>query len=412
MTRMMKAGIALALITAASAGAAATAYSSAKVTESTAGAEAAAANSQAQAEESNAGSAEGTDIDIICHKVRDKVTAECRVSGQTITVKGTGHAYTDAAGYRYTLRAGTAAGKVLSTRRSTGEVAFSDLNTGETYYIQVQEYNSKEIFSDTQRFFRKVPKKSRYRLYKSRKKLGKAIEKKAVKREKTLIAYFTGKDMDVWDMISDRPLLALPFSYLAAVGKVYCKDKNKYGEVIRINGRRCCKYKFRLSRYQYSRKQQKKYIRKVRSLAGSLRGGTPKKVRKLNQCMKGLRYDHAEYRRWKAGRATDSPTSAYSAYAALVKKKAVCQGISEAAAIVLDAAGVKCESVGGINLRTGNGHTWNIVRSGSRWYWCDFCYSIFGADEILIGNKKFRRTHRLDKREYAEQMERVGKIAA
>lgn len=345
-------------------------------------------------------------------KVRDHILTECRRSRQSIIVRGTGHAYSDAIGYRYTLRKGSRNGIVLSVRRAKGKAVFRDLNVGDLYYVQVQEYSGEKIYSDTQVYLSRTPVKAAYRVYRSRKKLGMALEKKAVRRARTFIVYFSRKDMDAWDIITDRPLLSLPFSYLAAVGWDYCRSRNRYGQAIRINGRRYYKYKFRFADYQYTKRQQKLYIRRIRRLAGSLKGTSAGKVRKLNRQIGKIRYDDAEYRRWMAGRINDSPTSAYSAYAALVKKKAVCQGIAEAAALVLDRAGVRCESVGGKNLRTGNGHAWNIVRSGRKWYWCDFCYSIWGRSEILMGSRAFNRYHRLDRREYAEQMSRVGKIAA
>jgi transglutaminase-like putative cysteine protease len=70
------------------------------------------------------------------------------------------------------------------------------------------------------------------------------------------------------------------------------------------------------------------------------------------------------------------PSSSYSAYGALVLKKAVCEGYAEAAKMLLDHAGVECSIVTG--FFTGQGlmqnHAWNIVKIGGQYYQLDITF--------------------------------------
>lgn len=67
------------------------------------------------------------------------------------------------------------------------------------------------------------------------------------------------------------------------------------------------------------------------------------------------------------------------AYSALVQGKTVCQGYSEAAELLLKAAGVPSRRVDG----TGNGeaHSWNCVQIGGEWYMLDITWDDPAAED-------------------------------
>ena len=67
------------------------------------------------------------------------------------------------------------------------------------------------------------------------------------------------------------------------------------------------------------------------------------------------------------------PDYAYTAYGVLVKKKAVCEGYSEATKLLCNLAGIECEIVRGSSSDY-NLHAWNIVKIDGDWYMLDTTY--------------------------------------
>jgi len=182
-------------------------------------------------------------------------------------------------------------------------------------------------------------------------------------------------------------------------------EKNKYGEPVSVNGKKCYKYTFAL-KYTYKTKTaQKKYINRVIKVKNSLSGSDKNKVKQFDTYMrKNCKYDDSKEK--------------YSAYHALVDGKSVCNGYAEAAAAVLDLAGVKVEFVTGPanGSKDWEGHAWNIVKIGSKWYSCDFCWDscINKTTYLLKGtkNKKFWKEHKLDKQYKTKAWKKAHPMAA
>ena len=87
------------------------------------------------------------------------------------------------------------------------------------------------------------------------------------------------------------------------------------------------------------------------------------KILKIYQYLcNNVTYDWTEY-------YSNSSLLAHSAYAALIKKKAVCQGYSVALYRLLLQAGIDARLVTGYLM--GEGHSWNIVKLGSKYYCLD-----------------------------------------
>lgn len=101
----------------------------------------------------------------------------------------------------------------------------------------------------------------------------------------------------------------------------------------------------------------------------------------------------------EAGSKDDSNVLCHSAYAALIKKKAVCQGYAMLLYRLVLAAGVDCRYVAGVTYdQYGNqeGHGWNIVRLGKKYYNVD---ATWDAGETLLSyflvcNKNFKNHYR------------------
>lgn len=60
---------------------------------------------------------------------------------------------------------------------------------------------------------------------------------------------------------------------------------------------------------------------------------------------------------------------AYSAYGALVLKKAVCNGYAEAMKLLCDLSGVTCNMISG--TADGENHAWNLIKLDKEWYHVD-----------------------------------------
>lgn len=93
--------------------------------------------------------------------------------------------------------------------------------------------------------------------------------------------------------------------------------------------------------------------------------------------------------------AIDQPARypfAYTAYGALVEGKAVCEGYSRAAQLLLNYFGVPCALISGAD-DAGMGHMWNLVNIGGSWYhmdvtWDDIgdkcCHHFFNLSDSVI----------------------------
>lgn len=78
-------------------------------------------------------------------------------------------------------------------------------------------------------------------------------------------------------------------------------------------------------------------------------------------------YDHG------AAKDPDSNPLAFTAYGALVQGKAVCEGYSRAAQLLLNTFGIKATLVVGTD-HTGSDHMWNLVQINGEWYHLDLTW--------------------------------------
>lgn len=83
---------------------------------------------------------------------------------------------------------------------------------------------------------------------------------------------------------------------------------------------------------------------------------------------------------WEYGTSPDYPEIEFTAYGAIVKKRAVCMGISLAVCIILRKLGIPCRYIQG--KRNGEGHAWNMVFLNGGWFYIDVTDAI-GAKNPL-----------------------------
>lgn len=85
---------------------------------------------------------------------------------------------------------------------------------------------------------------------------------------------------------------------------------------------------------------------------------------------------------WQYGSLPDSQGDEFTAYGALVNRKAVCMGISLAVCEIFAKLGIPCRYVHG--TREGVGHAWNMVYIKGGWFYIDVTDAI-GSQNPLYG---------------------------
>lgn len=332
-------------------------------------------------------------------KAQSQISATGSVSKQTATVRGTKHAYPMATTYRAYLYNSSDCKSALSVRTSTGNMAFGNLNVGQTYYIKVFECRSSNGImvncADSVKTFKVKPTNAVYQICKTKTAADKAVYNAVKSRKASVVFYYPKKgNYDVFS--KNKPLFEVWYAKIADVSSDY-ESTNGYGERIRINGTTYYRYKTDIN-YEYNKAQQSKYLSAIVSLKRKMTGSTTKKVKILNSYMRS----NTSY----VFKNKEKVKHRYEGYGLLVEHRGVCGGYARTAELMLKLAGVKCEYVTGDCYTTINGrkgwyeHAWNIVKVGNKWYSCDFCWdTIFKTNRYLLkgsNDKTFKKDHRLD----------------
>ena len=317
-----------------------------------------------------------------------KVPFKYTVSNQKVTVTCGGHCYSDAHGYVIRLYPADGTSKVLGIEYTEKTASFNDLNPDQEYIITVRD--TRRPFrdggeKDTTATARIKAGKLSGTFYSTKAKVIKLLKNADANRKTKVtfyypcnkeISYFT---RDIWYF--DQSNECARVAYVTGKGTA----KNKYGERIIINGKTRYKYTIEID-YTYSKAEEARFKKALLKVKRKLTGSNVNKVKQLAEYLsRHCRYsDDGNYN---------------SAYDCLVNGKTACQGYADAAAAVLNLDGVKAESVGGKSY--GDGHAWNIVKAGSKWYSCDFCWVSSPKDRTYLmkgtNNRKFRKSHKLSK---------------
>ncbi|MDE5897146.1 MAG: hypothetical protein K2H43_04970 [Clostridia bacterium] len=105
------------------------------------------------------------------------------------------------------------------------------------------------------------------------------------------------------------------------------------------------------------------------------------------------------------GRYVDTPDVAFinTSYGALVNRKAVCEGYTNAFKAVMDRLDIPCVSVHGYHIRedgTSVPHSWNVVNLEGKWYNVDVTFNDTENNKekwLLMGTSDFNASHMEDK---------------
>jgi len=97
--------------------------------------------------------------------------------------------------------------------------------------------------------------------------------------------------------------------------------------------------------------------------------------------LENCRYDRENYDRGTI------PRVSYSASRALIKKIAVCQGYACGFKKIMDGLGIPCVVVVGKAGR--EGHAWNMVKLGGKWYHIDCTWDDSTQTDLNVRPKKY-----------------------
>lgn len=142
--------------------------------------------------------------------------------------------------------------------------------------------------------------------------------------------------------------------------------------------------------YKYSKESDRKFYNKVMQIAkqAKKKKGVKKRAKYINNyIVKRVKYN---------GRVSNNRT----AYSALMKGKATCQGYADLFTIIARHSGLKAETVCGYAKLRGKRayHAWNLVKSGKKWVQIDTTFNDLGSKYkyFMKAKKRFNKNHTLD----------------
>lgn len=202
------------------------------------------------------------------------------------------------------------------------------------------------------------------KVYTSTKDAGKYLRKQMQQRKKTISLSFKSKDGNKKTVIEGLWAEAMKHTGKPTEGdyiygqwdRYVCSYKRRYAK-----GKYTYQLKYKIHFFTSADKEKKtdEAVKKILTQLDLKNDSKFIKLHKIyNYLCDNVVYDHAG--------ANDSRNYiCHSAYAAAVKKKAVCQGYAVLLYRLLLEAGVPCRYITGY---AGEGHAWNIVKLGGKYY--------------------------------------------
>ena len=233
------------------------------------------------------------------------------------------------------------------------------------------------------------PKKKFSNYFKSEAELGKYVDKKFLAHKKTIVFYSDRSDLMQWF------LPRYPTCKLEEYSVMFAGVRPKFrAKIEAMQAPYFGVYKYTVKpKYKNSKANDKKFYSKVKSVAKKARKqkGVYAKAKYINSYVTG----HVRYKR--------NTKTISTAYTAIMKGTAMCQGYSDTFTIIARCAGLKCETVMGdatpySSYRPAY-HAWNVVKKGKKWYNIDVTFNDIGSNKtryLMVGSKKFNRNHKLD----------------
>ena len=236
-----------------------------------------------------------------------------------------------------------------------------------------------ELYDDktNEKFVGTFKCKRRYPITNSKKKILSIIADGLERRQKIIGVYTTKyKAFEVERMIKKNGISSLLGCWST------CDSCTQ-----RFNGRAYRLYKLDVEKFSMSKKVHKKYFKALRKITRCCKGSPRKRVCKLNKWfVRHCKYDYS-YKK-------------YDGRHAVLNRKAVCNGFSEAFCDACRIMNIPCKLVRWHKVN----HAWNIVRVGKRWYHVDCTWDVctkYGK-HLLIGrnDKTFNKKHKIDSKFY------------
>lgn len=144
-------------------------------------------------------------------------------------------------------------------------------------------------------------------------------------------------------------------------------------------------------KYKYSKESDRKFYNKVQQIAkkAKKKKGVKKRAKYINNYI----VKHVKYN----GRVSNNRT----AFSALMRGKASCQGYSDLFTLIARQSGLKVETVCGYAKHRGKRayHAWNLVKSGKKWVQIDTTFNDLGSryKYFMKAKKRFNKNHTLDR---------------
>ncbi len=285
---------------------------------------------------------------------------------------------------------------LLSSFTCCTENAFAGDEKGTLIITTTTENGTTVMTGDGKPVIEKKDKgKKKIPLYKSKKKLGAYIDRQMSKHKKTIVFSSWNSKLMTSDDYNSVSYRLEYYSFMLAgikprIRTEIKKDLSRPKEVT-VNGKKKIKYptqyKIRI-KYTHSKAADRRFYKKVRRIVklADRKKTSRAKAKFINKYV----IDHikGDDRAWKNN----------TAYKALTKKRATCQGYSEAFKVLARASGLKAETVMG-RLYLGKGkygnHAWNIVKIKKKWYSLDVSWNDQKGKKrnkyLLVKQKKFQK---------------------
>ena len=154
-------------------------------------------------------------------------------------------------------------------------------------------------------------------------------------------------------------------------GKI--KAKKKGSAVIKAKvGNATFSYKVKV--YKKKQNERVKQIKKEEGLKSKKKSKLQKIMAAHDWLIRNVKYNYKGYLKRRV------PRSSHTAQGALIKKRCVCDGYAKAFKKIMDSIKVPCKVVYGTGH--GEGHAWNMVKVGGKWYHIDVTWD----DPIIYGS--------------------------
>ena len=158
-----------------------------------------------------------------------------------------------------------------------------------------------------------------------------------------------------------------------------------------VNSQRVAYYKVTIKpKYKYSKAKDRKFYKKVQRLAKKAK--KKKGVRNRAKFINNYIVSNVRYKKLTR--------SSRTAYSALMKGEASCQGYTDLFTIIARESGMEAETVCGFARLNGKKayHAWNLVKTGKKWVQIDTTFNDLGDRYryFMRAKKTFNKNHKLD----------------